>query len=191
MRNKLVATFIVYAFFTTVVFSQHKRITDPVKSFISKIDFNPLVNQKIYKLNNDFNNDGLQDIALSCSDNWGNAGGKWLFYFQNKGGSFTYYDKIDLMSTSAYTILKENEKTPVLLVYNRYNCCSGILAYYSFAKKGFKLSNKKEVGNEKSTDVNQVSNLLNAAFAKGEKGVYYSADLRCLRNKKNDCWTKE
>lgn len=95
------------------------------------------------------------------------------------------------MDFHVLTILNEKDKTPVLLVYNRYNCCSGILAYYSFAKKGFKLSSKKEVGNEKSTDVNQVSNLVDSAFSKGEKAAYYTADLHCVRNKKKDCWTKE
>ena len=89
MRNQIIATFIVYILFSTVVFGQHNRITNPINSFTSKIDFNPLVNQKIYKLTYDFNNDGLQDIALSSSDNFGNAGGKWNFYLQNKGGSFS------------------------------------------------------------------------------------------------------
>jgi hypothetical protein len=45
----------------------------------------------LLRIRGDFDGDGIDDLALSDSSTWGNAGGQWLFFRGQPDKSFVYW----------------------------------------------------------------------------------------------------
>src|SRR6266852_5380021 len=74
------------------------RLADPTKAFVegydpSGNDFLANVPERtvLLRIRADFDGDGQQDLALSDSSTWGNAGGQWLLFRGQPDGAYVYW----------------------------------------------------------------------------------------------------
>jgi hypothetical protein len=75
-----------------------ERFADPTRAFVeghdpSQNDFfaNTPERTVLLRIRDDFDGDGVGDLALSESSTWGNAGGQWLLFRGQRGGEYLYW----------------------------------------------------------------------------------------------------
>jgi len=161
---------------------QRATVLDPVAELLSNNNYDSTLHYSIHKIEYDFNNDGLMDVAISDPDGWGNAGGIWYFYFKNKNEGYYYYDKIDVMHYSMYSVIKNNYKKNILIFYHSMGCCEGNVNYYSFENGNFKVIKLTHLEGE------SIYEKAEKVIAKGNKGRLSSASLQCLKQESSYCW---
>src|SRR5712664_4671696 len=74
-----------------------ERLTDPTREFVdgydpSQNDFfaNTPERTVLLRIRDDFDGDGIVDLALSESSTWGQAGGQWLLFRGEASGGYVY-----------------------------------------------------------------------------------------------------
>ncbi|HET8532151.1 MAG TPA: hypothetical protein VFO08_13455 [Methylomirabilota bacterium] len=75
-----------------------ERLADPTRAFVegydpSGNDFLANVPERtvLLRIRADFDNDGVDGLALSDSSTWGNAGGQWLLFRGQPDQSYVYW----------------------------------------------------------------------------------------------------
>jgi len=75
-----------------------ERLADPTRAFVegydpSQNDFfaNTPERTVLLRIRDDFDGDGIGDLALSDSSTWGNAGGQWLLFRGQRDGGYVYW----------------------------------------------------------------------------------------------------
>lgn len=83
----------------------------------------------------DFNNDGLDDIAVTSSLLWGNAGTDWEIYLGNEVGNYTYFGNLFFhpLGISVEPIKKGTAK---IFAYYRLSADEGRLSEFYFSREG-------------------------------------------------------
>ena len=114
------------------------RLADPTQAFVggydpSGNDFLANVPERtvLLRVRADFDGDGLQDLALSDSSTWGNAGGQWLLFRGQPDGAYIYWGTLFFAPGSA-ALHGRGELT----VYARTSASRGTLATYRLTATG-------------------------------------------------------
>src|SRR2546428_5284882 len=85
-----------------------ERLADPTREFVdgydpSQNDFfaNTPERTVLLRIRDDFDGDGIVDLALSESSTWGQAGGQWLLFRGDPGGGYVYWGTLFFSAGSA------------------------------------------------------------------------------------------
>ncbi|WKK79209.2 hypothetical protein [Marivirga arenosa] len=118
-------------------------------NYLSKpLDFPAnLENEILYRCIYDFNNDGLNDVALSGQKSgvFGKGGGEWYIYFQGDSFKSNESQKTMLLGCDFSGIIDQNK----ILFFNSYGCCAGELIEYTFYGNSFEMISKTLENSEK------------------------------------------
>src|SRR5690348_6273736 len=111
------------------------RLADPIKAFVegydpSDNDFLANVPERtvLLRIRADLDGDGRQDLAVSDSSTWGNAGGQWLLFHAQPDGTYAYWGTLFFSPGAA----RSRPSTQELTVYMRTSASRGSLAMYRF-----------------------------------------------------------
>jgi hypothetical protein len=80
----------------------------------------------ISKIVYDFNNDGMPDIALTCSHLWGAHIGPWSIYLGRKNGYYSYIDDIWFVA-SAVRVIPIKKGMSKIIAYWHWSAAQGEL----------------------------------------------------------------
>ncbi len=115
-----------------------ERLDDPTQAFVdgydpSGNDFLANVPERtvLFRVRADLDGDGRQDLALSDSSTWGNAGGQWLLFRGQPDGAYVYWGTLFFALGSA-ALRDQGELT----VYVRTNVSRGALETYRLTAAG-------------------------------------------------------
>ena len=115
-----------------------ERLADPTKSFVegydpSGQDFLANVPERtvLLRVRADLDGDGWQDLALSDSSTWGNAGGQWLLFRGQADGAYVYWGTL-FFAPGSTALLGRGELT----VYVRTSAARGTLETYRLTATG-------------------------------------------------------
>ena len=112
------------------------QLTDPIQAFVegydpSGNDFLANVPERtvVLRIRADFDNDGVDDLALSDSSTWGNAGGQWLLFRGQRDGSYVYWGTLFFAAgAAALRPIGRGESEPAL--YVRMSVSRGTVQMY-------------------------------------------------------------
>lgn len=112
------------------------RLTDPTRAFVegydpSGNDFFANVPERtvLLRIRADFDNDGIDDLALSESSTWGNAGGQWLLFRGQPDRGYVYWGTL-FFSPGAATLRPLARGTSELALYVRTSAARGAVQVY-------------------------------------------------------------
>jgi hypothetical protein len=88
---------------------------------------------KLVRIFTDFNSDGHQDIALSLSATWGNAGGGWDIYLNNDDNTYTFFENF-FFSPSAISIEREAVGISRIFTYHHISVNEGSLSEFFLSR---------------------------------------------------------
>jgi hypothetical protein len=134
---KIILLTLIFA--AQISFSQEKIVADPIDDQINhndEYDIEYIPSSLIVKIILDFNNDGIDDIAISVT-RWGNAGGYWCIYLGRKDRKYTNIGNI-FFHPLAFTIIPQNYGVSSMMIFHRWNAGEGDLIEYSISDQGIK-----------------------------------------------------
>jgi hypothetical protein len=126
--------------FISMSFSQENIFDDPIKSLCGSEDTTDLEmysGRLLVKINLDFNNDGIVDLAFSDTEAWGNAGGDWTIYLGRKDGKFESIGEV-FFHPLAFKIQPIKYGISKMIIYRRAGGGEGDLIEYSISINGIK-----------------------------------------------------
>jgi hypothetical protein len=110
-----------------------ERLLDPIRAFVegydpSGNDFLANVPERtvLLRIRADLDGDGIEDLALSDSSTWGNAGGQWLLFRGQPDKSFVYWGTI-FLSPGTAVVRPVGRGESELLLYVRTSVSRGML----------------------------------------------------------------
>src|SRR5512137_256046 len=113
-----------------------ERLADPTRAFVegydpSGNDFLANVPERtvLLRIRADFDNDGIDDLALSESSTWGNAGGQWLLFRGQPDRSFVYWETL-FFSSGAAALRPTTPGAGELVLYVRSGATRGTVLTY-------------------------------------------------------------
>jgi len=144
-----VNNFILAILFTTTVYAQDTStviiVNNPFDHLVESYNKNPNAeDMTLLKIEADFNNDGLLDIAVNGDAEMGNAGTDWDIYLRTKDGKFKLLDGM-FFHPSAITIKPIKKGQARLIAYHRGDPNEGSIAEYLISSSGIKLIRRKKV----------------------------------------------
>jgi hypothetical protein len=163
-----------------------ERLADPTRAFVegydpSSNDFFANVPERtvLLRVRADLDGDGRQDLALSESSTWGNAGGQWLLFRGQADGNYAYWGTLFFAPGSA-ALLGRGELT----VYVRIGASRGTLATYRLTATGItkiatRTMNLEEPGDRQRYD---------AMLSSGERLPVEFCKLIDYRRQPASCW---
>ena len=108
-----------------------ERLADPTRAFVegydpSGNDFLANVPERtvLLRIRADFDNDGVDDLALSDSSTWGNAGGQWLLFRGQPDQSYVYWGTL-FFSPGAAALRPQAPGTSEMALYVRMSVSRG------------------------------------------------------------------
>jgi hypothetical protein len=151
LMNKIPLILILITLTLSTLAVAQDVVTDPVEDFASQyrdtssIDhFNKMVLIKIVR---DFNNDGINDIAVSETSEWGNAGGEWDIYLGQADGHYKYLDQM-IFHADGIAFLPLCQGISEVVTYIHGGAEEGDLVHYYLSDKGVsKISGRRIVFN--------------------------------------------
>jgi hypothetical protein len=176
--------YIVFIFFLTQTFSQksNPKITpegifadkvetqNPELDFLSfyetQSEFENLDENIVYKVNYDFNSDGIQDIALTDRRIWGAHIGPWAIYLGLKNKNYLFFDELWFYDPIRIDSIKNG--TSRILVYENTGGGNAEIIEYLFASNGIKeisrehLVVKNSIG-EETADFKKVKSIFSGS----------------------------
>ena len=153
--------FIVFIFSLTQTFSQNSnpKITpegilaakvetqNPELDFLSfyetQSEFENLDENIVYKVNSDFNSDGIQDIALTDRRIWGAHIGPWAIYLGLKNNKYLFFD--ELWFYDPIRIDSINNGTSRILVYENAGGGNAEIIEYLLSSNGIIETNREHL----------------------------------------------
>jgi hypothetical protein len=112
------------------------QLTDPIQAFVegydpSGNDFLANVPERtvLLRIRADFDNDGVDDLALSDSSTWGNAGGQWLLFRGQRDGSYVYWGTL-FFAPGAAALRPVGRGEAKLALYVRMSASRGVVHVY-------------------------------------------------------------
>jgi hypothetical protein len=112
------------------------RLPDPTRAFVegydpSGNDFFANVPERtvLLRIRADFDNDGIDDLALSESSTWGNAGGQWLLFRGQPDRGYVYLGTL-FFSPGAAALRPLARGTSELALYVRTSAARGAVQVY-------------------------------------------------------------
>ena len=163
-----------------------ERLADPTKAFVegfdpSGNDFLANVPERtvLLRVRADLDGDGFQDLALSDSSTWGNAGGQWLLFRGQADGAYVYWGTL-FFSPGSAALRGRGELT----VYVRTSATRGTLETYrltatSITKIASRAMNLEAPGDRQRYD---------AMLASGEHLPVEFCKLIDYRREPVTCW---
>jgi hypothetical protein len=117
-------------------------LSDPTRAFVegydpSGNDFLANVSERtvLLRIRADFDNDGIQDLALSDSSTWGNAGGQWLLFRGQRDHRYLYWGTL-FFSPGAAALHPVGRGTSEMALYVRTSVSQGALQVYAMTGAG-------------------------------------------------------
>jgi len=163
-----------------------ERLADPTKAFVegydpSGNDFLANVPERtvLLRVRAALDGDGSQDLALSDSSTWGNAGGQWLLFRSQADGAYVYWGTL-FFSPGSTALRGRGELT----VYVRTSATRGTLETYrltatSITKIASRAMNLETPGDRQRYD---------ATLASGEHLPVEFCKLIDYRREPVACW---
>jgi len=113
-----------------------ERVDNPIQAFVegydpSGSDFLANVPERtvLLRIRADFDNDGVDDLALSDSSTWGNAGGQWLLFRGQRDGSYVYWGTL-FFAPGAAALRPVGRGEAELALYVRMSASRGVVHVY-------------------------------------------------------------
>lgn len=163
------------------------RLSDPTRDFVegydpSQNDFfaNTPERTVLLRIRDDFDGDGVADLALSESSTWGNAGGQWLLFRGERGGGFVYWGTL-FFSSGAVTI---GPRPGELTAYVRTSAARGTLQVHRLRPNGIVLAHERPLDLEHQAD----RVVYEAALGAGRRPAAEHCKLLDYRRDAAACW---
>src|SRR5215467_13972216 len=163
-----------------------ERLADPTKSFVegydpSGKDFLANVPERtvLLRVRADLDGDGWQDLALSDSSTWGNAGGQWLLFRGQADGAYVYWGTL-FFAPGSTALLGRGELT----VYVRTSAARGTLETYRLTATGITKIASRAMNLEAPGDRQRYD----AVLASGERLPVEFCKLIDYRREPVTCW---
>lgn len=142
------------------------RLTDPTRAFVegydpSENDFFANVPERtvLLRIRADFDNDGLDDLALSESSTWGNAGGQWLLFRGQADRGYVYWGTL-FFSPGAAAIRPTASSGAELVLYVRTSVSRGAVQVYRMTGAGISRVSEVALDLERREDRERYETLL-------------------------------
>jgi len=142
------------------------RLTDPTRAFVegydpSGSDFLANVPERtvLLRIRADFDNDGVDDLALSDSSTWGNAGGQWLLFRRQPDGSYSYWGTL-FFSPGAAAVRPRARGTAEVALYVRTGASRGTVQVYRVTSDGISRVSELSLDLERPADRERYDALL-------------------------------
>ncbi len=87
----------------------------------------------LLRIRADFDNDGVDDLALSDSSTWGNAGGQWLLFRGQRDGSYVYWGTL-FFAPGAAALRPVGRGEAELALYVRMSVSRGVVHVYRLTR---------------------------------------------------------
>jgi hypothetical protein len=164
-----------------------ERVTDPTREFVSGYDpsqndffANTPERTVVFRIGDDFDGDGVADLALSESSTWGNAGGQWLLFRGEPRGGYTYWGTL-FFSPGAIAL---GPRAGELTAYVRVAASRGSLQVHRLAAQGISLVSDRQLDLERPVD----RTAYEAALAAGRRPAVEHCKLLEYRRDPGGCW---
>jgi len=167
-----------------------ERLADPTRAFVegydpSGNDFLANVPERtvLLRIRADFDNDGVDDLALSDSSTWGNAGGQWLLFRGQPDQSYVYWGTL-FFSPGAAVLRPQAPGTSEMAFYVRMSVSRGTLQVYRMTSDAISRVNERSLDLERSSDRERYEALLRS----GPRLPVESCKLLEYRRAAATCW---
>jgi hypothetical protein len=163
------------------------RLHDPTREFVggydpSQNDFfaNTPERTVLLRIRDDFDGDGVVDLALSESSTWGNAGGQWLLFRGENDGRYVYWGTLFFSSGAVIVGPQRGELT----AYVRTSASRGSLQVHRLTPDGVTLARKRPLDLERQAD----RTAYETALAAGHRPAVEHCKLLEYRRDPTGCW---
>jgi hypothetical protein len=143
-----------------------ERLADPTRAFVegydpSGNDFLANVPERtvLLRIRADFDNDGVDDLALSDSSTWGNAGGQWLLFRGQPDQSYVYWGTL-FFSPGAAALRPLAPGTSEMALYVRMSVSHGTVQVYRMTSDAITPVSEGSLDLEQSSDRDRYEALL-------------------------------
>jgi len=167
-----------------------ERLTDPTRAFVegydpSGNDFLANVPERtvLLRIRADFDNDGVDDLALSDSSTWGNAGGQWLVFRGQADQSYVYWGTL-FFSPGAAVLHPQAPGTTELALYVRMSVSHGTVQVYRMTSDAISPIGERSLDLEQSGDRERYE----ALFRSGRRLPVEYCKLLEYRQAPGTCW---
>jgi hypothetical protein len=164
-----------------------ERLSDPTRDFVggydpSQNDFfaNTPERTVLLRIRDDFDGDGVPDLALSESSTWGNAGGQWLLFRGDGRGRYVYWGTLFFSAGAAAIGPQPGE----LSAYVRTSTSRGRLQVHRLAPGAITLARDRPLDLEVETD----RAAYEATLAAGRRPAVEHCKLLDYRRDPAGCW---
>jgi hypothetical protein len=169
------------------VSSAAERLSDPTRDFVegydpSQNDFfaNTPERTVLLRIRDDFDGDGVADLALSESSTWGNAGGQWLLFHGERAGGYVYWGTL-FFSSGSMTIGPQSGE---LSAYVRTSASRGSLRVHRLRQGAITLARERPLDLERPAD----RAVYEASLAAGRRPAVEHCKLFDYRRDPTGCW---
>jgi hypothetical protein len=118
----------------------------------------------LLRIRADFDHDGIDDLALSESSTWGNAGGQWLLFRGQPDGSFVYWETL-FFSPGSAALRPTAPGTGELALYVRSSAARGAALIYRITASAIERVVQEELDLERAPDRARHERLLGSGRA--------------------------
>jgi hypothetical protein len=185
--SRRVATGVLLIVLLANVAAAGERFANPIREFVngydpSQNDFfaNTPERTVLLRIREDFDGDGVADLALSESSTWGNAGGPWLLFRGDARGDFTYWGMVFFSPGSAAIGPVAGE----LSAYLRVAASRGSLQVHRLTAGAITLLRERTLDLERPTD----RAAYESALAAGRRPAVEHCKLLEYRRDPAACW---
>ncbi len=133
-------------------------LSDPTRAFVEGYDpsgndflANTPERTVLLRIRADFDNDGIEDLALSDSSTWGNAGGQWLLFRGQPDHRYMYWGTL-LFSPGLATLRPLARGTSEMALYVRTSVSQGTLQVYRMTGAGVIRTSEVSLDLERHSD---------------------------------------
>jgi hypothetical protein len=164
-----------------------ERFADPTRAFVegydpSQNDFfaNTPERTVLLRIRDDFDGDGVGDLALSESSTWGNAGGQWLLFRGQRGGEYVYWGTLFFSPGSLAIGPRPGDVT----AYVRVAASRGSLRVHRLGSETIALERDRPLDLERPSD----RAAYEAVLAAGRRPAVEHCKLLAYRRDPAGCW---
>src|SRR5512137_1471769 len=147
-----------------------ERLADPTRAFVegydpSGNDFLANVPERtvLLRIRADFDNDGVDDLALSDSSTWGNAGGQWLLFRGQPDQSYVYWGTL-FFSPGAAALRPQAPGISEMALYVRMSVSHGTVQVYRLTNEAISRISERSLDLERSSDRERYEALLQSGY---------------------------